>query len=117
MNFGYIISIIVLQIVNAKPNGLKLKQLIDCFADYMTEASLRPDNSQVQNCNMTEIRYCKTDSGYNDHFCKFTGDNHLELDELANPLCYFNCQMETCNAWDIAHSDHQQECIDDLYID
>jgi len=115
MNIKYIISFIVLPIVNAKWNGLKLKKLIDCFADYMEEASLRQDNSKVQNCNMTEIRYCRTDSGHDDHFCKFSGDNHLKIDYEATPDCYFNCQMETCDAWDIPHSDHQQECILELF--
>jgi len=90
-----------------------LKDLIDCFANYMPNASLRPDNSRADPalCDWVDIVYCRTDSGHDDHFCHFTGTNHLELDESATPDCYFNCQMETCNAWDVAHDEHQQECI------
>lgn len=98
----------------ASINGLGLKNLIDCFAFYLPEASLRPDNSNTKDCEYSQILYCKTDSGNNDHFCKFDGTNHLKDDLEANPSCYFNCQMETCNAWDIPHDEHQIECVNSL---
>jgi len=45
-----------------------------------------------------------------------TNDHHIELDWTANPSCYFNCQMETCDAWDVAHDDHQQSCLDQFFL-
>lgn len=57
----------------AAPNGLKLKMLIDCFANYMADASYRPDNSRREGCKDKDIIYCRTDSGRNDHFCRWVG--------------------------------------------
>jgi len=96
-------------------NGNDLKSLIDCFADYLPNASLRVDNSQINGCDFSDIIYCKTDLGHDDHFCLFSGTNHLEVDWNANPMCHYNCQMETCDAWDIPHTDHQQECVEQLF--
>ncbi|GAB5036182.1 Hypothetical protein NocV09_03500040 [Nannochloropsis oceanica] len=99
-------------------NGEKLKMLIDCFASYMQDASYRPDNSQLNGCWDYEIIHCRTDSGQHDHFCLFNGTNHLQdLGELSaeeKPKCWFNCQMETCDAWDVPHTTEQEECVDDL---
>ncbi len=41
--------------------------------------------------------YCRTDSGRNDHYCRFDGTNNL-IDEGAKwgeaaPACFFNCQV------------------------
>ncbi|EKU20987.1 hypothetical protein NGA_0118000 [Nannochloropsis gaditana CCMP526] len=73
-----------------KVNGEKLKMLIDCFA-----------------------------SGYKDHFCRFDGTNNLiDMGEIpllgpqdAVPECWFNCQMETCNAWEFPHNEEQEKCV------
>ena len=81
--------------------------LINCFAWYLPDAAYRGDNSKVQGCDertiqvMNECRshppthppqnppflvfdlpspqYCKTDSGNNDHLCKFDGSNNLQV--------------------------------------
>jgi hypothetical protein len=96
------------------PNGTKLMNFINCFAWYLTDAAHRPDNSQTLNCNQDDILYCKTDSGRpDDHLCKFDGTNIL-IDDYTQQECYFNCQMETCNAWNVAHDDNQQTCINTL---
>lgn len=102
--------------ITTTENGTKLKNLIDCFAWYLPEASLRHDNSKINGCSFSQIQYCKTDSGNNDHFCHFDGTNHLQ-DWYQEPNCYFNCQMETCNAWDVAHDDRQEKCIEQLHND
>lgn len=94
-------------------NGTKLMNLIDCFAFYLPNASHRLDNSRTNGCILEDIIYCKTDSGNNDHYCKFDGTNKL-TDWYTEQRCYFNCQMETCNAFDVAHDEQQQECIDNL---
>ena len=100
-------------IQSIQPNGTKLMNLIDCFAWYLSDAAHRSDNSQTTNCIQEDIWYCKTDSGTNDHLCKFDGTNFL-IDDYTSQGCYFNCQMESCNAWDIPHTDQQQECINQL---
>lgn len=97
----------------AAVDGAKLRDLINCFAWYLPDAAFRPDNSATRGCNVSDIRYCKTDSGHNDHFCLFTGSNVL-TDSYGAPSCFFNCQMETCNAWAVPHSEHEQQCIDNL---
>lgn len=61
------------QTAAAAPNGLKLKMLIDCFANYMADASYRPDNARREGCKDKDIIYCRTDSGRNDHFCRWVG--------------------------------------------
>ncbi|EWM22909.1 hypothetical protein Naga_100625g2 [Nannochloropsis gaditana] len=102
-----------------KVNGEKLKMLIDCFASYMEDASYRADNSKRDGCTDAEILYCRTDSGYNDHFCRFDGTNNLiDMGEIpllgpqdAVPECWFNCQMETCNAWEFPHNEEQEKCV------
>ena len=81
---------------------------------YQQDAAYRPDNSKYQGCDEDAITYCRTDAGHDDHFCKFDGTNVLTDDYGANPSCYFNCQMETCNAWTTAHDDAQQKCVDAL---
>jgi len=112
MKLVSIILITILNIVKSKEN--KLQKLIDCFASYLPNASLRSDNSNIGK-NIEKIIYCKTDSGNNDHFCKYEGTNYL-IDYYENDVeYYFNCQMETCNAWDVAHTEKQQECLNKLF--
>jgi len=77
---------------------------------YLQDAAYRPDNSRLSGCNEDSITYCRTDAGHDDRFCKFDGTNIL-TDSWDNPSCYFNCQMETCNAWTYPHNDDQQACV------
>jgi hypothetical protein len=112
----FILIISLLKNSNSTFDGLQLKEFIDCYSDYLENASLRPDNSYTLHCNLSEIIYCKTDKGYDDIFCQFDGTNFLKQNESANPECYYNCQMETCDAWDIPHSEHQDLCIQNLIL-
>jgi hypothetical protein len=95
------------------PNGTKLMEFIDCYAWWQPDAAHRPDNSQTAGCNQESILYCKTDSGNNDHLCKFDGTNVL-TDSWDTTSCYFNCQMETCNAWTSPSTDLQKQCVKNL---
>lgn len=95
-------------------DGTKLKNLINCFAWYLPDAAYRADNSQYTNCDEKSILFCKTDSGHNDHFCQFTGTNLL-IDYYDTPECYYNCQMETCNAWSSPTNQKQEDCVAELY--
>jgi hypothetical protein len=106
--------ILITPIFAIEPNGTKLMNLINCFAWYLPDAAHRSDNSQTINCVQDSIIYCKTDSGNNDHYCKFDGTNIL-TDTYDYQECYFNCQMETCNAW-YANTDEQQKCVDALLL-
>ena len=99
------------------PNGTLLMELINCYAWWMPNAALRPDNSLINNCHPSDVLYCLTDSGKDDHFCHFVGTNYLIEETTANPLCYYNCQMETCNAWDNPTTDLQKQCVRSLYVD
>ena len=101
-------------VIKRDPNGSKLAGLINCFAWYLPNAAYRQDNSKTQGCQESTILFCKTDSGHNDHFCSFDGTNHLKDAWGANPSCYFNCQMETCNAWDQPSNDAQRQCVANL---
>lgn len=109
-SIAYIFPIIVAKQIN----GTKLLNLINCFAPYESDLAHRPDNSNTKACKSEDILYCRTDSGNNDHFCKFDGTNILQ-DWFIQPKCWYNCQMETCNAWTIAHNKDQEKCIRDLY--
>ena len=114
MKYNYLLKcIFTIFPVSFAIDGIKLMNLIDCFAFYLPNASLRSDNSQTSGCLLEDIIYCKTDSGHNDHYCKFDGTNKL-TDLYTEQNCYYNCQMETCNAFDVAHNDQQQECINKL---
>ena len=94
------------------PNGLKLKQLINCFATWGSEVATDL-NSRTQMCNESEIVYCRTTNTY-DHFCKFDGTNDLQdTDDL--PTCYFNCGMHACNSWLSGHTLREKQCIIDLF--
>lgn len=99
----------------AEPDGRKLKNLINCFAWYLPNASHRPDNSKTSGANEADILYCRTDSGHDDHFCKFDGTNNLKSEYKVSPEFWYNCQMESCNAWDVPHSTEQRKCIDELH--
>jgi hypothetical protein len=61
-----------------------------------TNTQTSPDNSKRDGCKDKDIVYCRTDSGRNDHFCRFDGTNHL-IDEGekwgSEPKCFFNCQV------------------------
>ncbi|MBF0443236.1 MAG: hypothetical protein HQK54_15110 [Oligoflexales bacterium] len=99
---------------NGTPDGNKLKELINCYtAHYMTDAASRPNNSKTEGCDSKTIIYCKTDKGNNDHMCKFDGTNKLK-DSSDTPNCYYNCQMETCNAWESPKGNQQEECVKKL---
>lgn len=52
-------------------------------------------------------------SGHDDKFCKFDGTNFLH-ETTDTPTYYYNCQMETCNAW-AAPKDDLKHCVDALY--
>lgn len=93
------------------PDGTKLKMLINCFAWYLPDAAYRGDNSKVHGCDESTIQFCKTDSGNNDHMCKFDGSNHLRDAWGENPACYFNCQMETCDSWGSPSTDATRACV------
>lgn len=110
MNKVLFLTFLLTQSVNAVINGTKLMNLINCYAWYLPDAAHRQDNSKTENCVEESIIYCRTDSGNNDHLCKFDGTNFL-VDDYTEQECYFNCQMETCNAWNEAHNQQQQQCI------
>lgn len=38
-----------------------------------------PDNSKREGCKDKDIVYCRTDSGRNDHFCRFDGTKYVSL--------------------------------------
>ena len=112
-----IILMIVLPFISGEtPNGIKLKNLINCFAWWQKDAAYRPDNSHVNGCNEIDILYCRTDKGDQyDHFCKFDGTNVLQdVYDWPSDNCYYNCQMETCDAWKSPQTQLQYDCVNAL---
>ena len=91
-----------------RPDGAKLKDLINCFATWQENVATDA-NSHTDNCKESEIVHCRT-ATEEDKFCKFDGTNNL-VEVSGHPKCYYNCGMQTCNAFLIAHSLDEMECI------
>jgi hypothetical protein len=93
-----------------KPEGTKLKNMIDCFATWGENVSMEGWNSYTEGCALNDIIHCRLANPDADVFCKFDGTNNLvETDE--KPTCYYNCGMQTCDAFLIAHAPHEIDCI------
>ena len=92
-------------------DGEKLAKMIDCFAPYEPNASTRNNNSKVGG-DKKKIHFCKTDKGHEDQICKFDGTHKL-TESNEKPEYYWNCQMETCDAWNEPKPE-QQKCVDML---
>ena len=95
-----------------KPAGIKLKNLIDCFATWSPNAST-DDNSNLKGCKESDVIYCRTTEN-NGQFCKFDGTNNL-VDTPDEPKCWYSCGVHTCNSFLVAHNVHQSECILELF--
>lgn len=95
-----------------KPDGGKLRSLINCFASWSPDVATGPGSS-LENCNETETLYCKTTS-FGNHWCRFDGTNLLS-DTSDAPECYYSCGMRSCNSWIVPKSDAEKQCIVDLY--
>lgn len=96
-----------------KPDGVKLKNLINCFATW-SEIAATDGNSYLEGCKETDVIYCRTTNDQ-DMFCKFDGTNYLETIK-EKPTCWFSCGMRSCDAFLVAHSLHEGKCISDLYV-
>jgi hypothetical protein len=97
-------------------NGTKFKDLINCFAWYGNNAAYDPENSHTESCKEDEIVLCRLKGSNTEHFCRFDGTNKLQ--EVSDtPTCYFNCAMDTCDAWQWGVTDLQKYCIDNLLKD
>jgi uncharacterized repeat protein (TIGR01451 family) len=94
------------------PDGRNLAALINCFYGG-TDLAHAAFNSQTAGCTDESILYCHTDKGTNDVYCKFDGTNYLQ-DSTDTPACWYNCNMETCNAWDTGNTPARVQCIANL---
>lgn len=95
-----------------QPDGVKLKNLINCFATWQENVAT-DSNSNTEGCKDTDIIYCRTPKD-EDLFCKFDGTNNL-VETEERPQCYYNCGMQTCNAFLIAHSPEEIDCIANVF--
>lgn len=95
-----------------QPDGNKLKELINCFATW-GENVATDHNSYTEGCEDTNILHCRVPKE-EDQFCKFDGTNNL-VETNENPSCYYNCGMQTCNAFLIAHTMKDMECIAEVF--
>lgn len=97
---------------NKPVNGSALKNLINCFAWYRHHPATN-NNSMIQGCREENIMHCKLNGFKKNTYCRFDGSNILE-ETTDKPPCYFNCDMETCDAWEWGVTPRQMECIKDL---
>lgn len=96
------------------PDGRKLKNLINCFSTWGDNVAT-DSNSFLRGCNETDVVHCRIPTA-EDHFCKFDGTNNL-VDEYNVPKCYYNCGMQSCNAFLIAHTIDEVHCIANVFKD
>lgn len=97
-----------------QPDGTKLKDLINCFATWQKDVAT-DGNSFTANCNESDIIYCRIPKEQ-DFFCKFDGTNNL-VETTDIPQCFYNCGMQTCNAFLIAHTPDEIDCIANVFKD
>lgn len=95
-----------------KPDGTKLKDLINCFATWGKDVAT-DENSKLEGCEEKDVIYCRTTNSYN-KFCKFDGTNNLQETKDV-PDCYYSCGMLSCTAWLVGHDQHQVDCIVELF--
>lgn len=93
-----------------KPNGTKLRDMINCFGTWAEDVAHDGWNSYTEGCADEEIIHCRLAKPDQEIFCKFDGTNNLiQTDE--HPNCFYNCGMQTCDAFLIAHAPNEVECI------
>jgi hypothetical protein len=97
-----------------QPDGKKLKNLINCFATWQKDVAT-DSNSYTENCNESDIIHCRIPAAQ-DLFCKFDGTNNL-VESTDIPQCFYNCGMQTCNAFLIAHTPNEIDCIANVFND
>lgn len=98
------------------PNGLKLKDLINCFATWQENVATDAWNSHLDGCSEKNIVHCRLANPNEEHFCLFDGTNHL-VETQDHPTCYYNCGMQSCDAFLIAYSPHEIDCIANVFND
>ena len=97
-----------------KPDGTKLKDLINCFATWGKNVAT-DTNSNLEGCKEEDIIFCRTTNTFN-KFCKFDGTNNLQ-ETKETPECYCSCGVLSCNSWLVAHSPEQIDCTADLFAE
>lgn len=98
-----------------QPDGGKLKELINCFATWGEDVAT-DGNSHTEGCDESQILHCRAPKEQ-DLFCKFDGTNHLVEETGQRPTCYYNCGMQTCDAFLIAHTLEEMDCIASVFTD